>query len=132
MDWRKVLAYITGAADEELLRRNEYLAAENRMLMERLKGRLRLTDPQRRTLAEIGYRLGRQALADVVNVVKPESILGWLWPRAARLRGSRQTAPKVLLKHVEMILTTGYLCWQIAIHAAIGVWKRPWQCSCHL
>jgi putative transposase len=47
MDWRRVLAYITGTVDEELLRRNEYLAAENRIMMEQLKGRLRLTDPQR-------------------------------------------------------------------------------------
>src|ERR1022692_4626446 len=77
MDWRKVLGYIAGTVDEELLLRNEYLAAENRILMEQLKGRLRLTDPQRKTLAEIGYRLGRQALADVANVVKPETILGW-------------------------------------------------------
>ena len=22
--------------------------------------------------------------------------------------------------------------WRIAIHATIGVWKRPWQCCCHL
>ena len=36
MDWRKVLAYITGAVDEQLLLRNEYLAAENRILMEQL------------------------------------------------------------------------------------------------
>ena len=61
MDWRKVLAYITGTVDEELLLRNEYLAAENRILKGQLKGRLRLTDPQRKTLAEIGYRLGRKA-----------------------------------------------------------------------
>ena len=59
MDWRKVFAYIAGTLDEELLLRSEYLAAENRMLMEQLKGRLRLTDPQRKTLAAIGYRLGR-------------------------------------------------------------------------
>ena len=67
MDWRKVFAYITGTVDEGLLLRNEYLAAENRILMmEQLHGRLRmLTDPQRKTLAEIGFRLGRQALADV-------------------------------------------------------------------
>jgi hypothetical protein len=42
MDWRKVLAYITGTVDEELLLRNEYLAAENRILLEQLQERLRL------------------------------------------------------------------------------------------
>ena len=77
MDWRRVLAYITGTVDEELLLRNEYLAAENRILLEQLQGRLRLTDLQRKTLAEIGYRLGRKALAKVANIVKPETILSW-------------------------------------------------------
>ncbi len=50
MDWRRVLAYITGTVDEELLLRNEYLAAENRILLEQLQGRLRLTDLQRKPL----------------------------------------------------------------------------------
>ena len=43
MDWRRVLAYITGSVDEGLLLRNEYLAAKNRILNDQLKGRLRLT-----------------------------------------------------------------------------------------
>jgi hypothetical protein len=29
MDWPRLLAYITGTVDQELLLRNEYLAAEN-------------------------------------------------------------------------------------------------------
>ena len=32
MDWKTMLAYMTGSVDEELLGRNEYLAAENRIL----------------------------------------------------------------------------------------------------
>jgi hypothetical protein len=32
MDWVRILAYITGTVDQELLLRNEYLAAENRIL----------------------------------------------------------------------------------------------------
>jgi hypothetical protein len=32
MDWARMLAYITGTVDQELLVRNEYLAAENRIL----------------------------------------------------------------------------------------------------
>ena len=43
MDCRRVLAYITGTVDDELLLRNEYLVAENRNLMEPLKGRPRLS-----------------------------------------------------------------------------------------
>ncbi len=53
MDWKRLLAYITGSVDQELLLRNEYLAAENRILRNQIRGRLRLTDGERRTLVEI-------------------------------------------------------------------------------
>ena len=32
MDWKTLLAYITGTVDQELLLRNEYLVTENRIL----------------------------------------------------------------------------------------------------
>ncbi len=67
MEWARILAYITGTVDQELLRRNEYLATENRILRAQLKGRLQLSDADRATLAEIGHRLGRKALEDVAN-----------------------------------------------------------------
>ena len=52
MDWTRILAYITGSVDQELLLRNEYLAAENRILRAQLDGCLRLSDadPQRSRL----------------------------------------------------------------------------------
>ena len=59
--------------DQELLARNEYLAAENRILKAQLQGRLKLTDVERATLGEIGHRLGRKALAEVANVVLSEN-----------------------------------------------------------
>ena len=37
MEWTRILAYITGNVDQELLLRNEYLAAENRILRAKLK-----------------------------------------------------------------------------------------------
>ncbi len=77
MDWKTMLAYISGSVDEELLLRNEYLVVENRILRNQIKGRLRLTDGERRTLAEIGKRLGKRALEAVANIVKPETLLGW-------------------------------------------------------
>ena len=63
--WVRLLAYITGLVNQELLLQNEYLAAENRILRAHLPSRLRLSDPQRSTLAEIGRRLGRKVLAQV-------------------------------------------------------------------
>jgi putative transposase len=59
MGWKTLLAYITGTVDQELLLRNEYLVTENRILRNRLTGRVRLTDGERRTLAEIGKKLGK-------------------------------------------------------------------------
>jgi len=77
MDWKILLAYITGTVDQELLLRSEYLVTENRILRNQLKGRVRLRDGERKTLAEIGHKLGKQALQDVATIVKPATILGW-------------------------------------------------------
>ncbi len=77
MDWKTMLVYISGSVDDELLLRNEYLVAENRILRNQIQGRLRLTDGERRTLAEIGKQLGKRALNEVASIVKPETILGW-------------------------------------------------------
>jgi len=84
MDWARILAYITGTVDQELLLRNEYLVAENRVLKAQLKTPLRLTDAERVTLAEIAHRLGRKALEDVANVVKPDTLMGWYRRLVAR------------------------------------------------
>jgi len=43
MQWPRLLAYITGRVDKELLVRNEYLAAENRILRAKIKDRLQLS-----------------------------------------------------------------------------------------
>ena len=75
--WLRLLAYVTGSVDQELLARNEYLAAENRILRAKLPSRLRLSEPERVTLAEIGKRLGRKALREVASVAKPDTILAW-------------------------------------------------------
>jgi putative transposase len=44
MNWKQLLAYITGTVDRELLLRNEYLVTENRVLRQHIEGRVRLTD----------------------------------------------------------------------------------------
>ena len=77
MDWKHLLAYITGTVDQELLLRNEYLVTDNRILRNQITGRVRLTDGERKTLAEIGQKLGKQALAEVANIVTPDTILAW-------------------------------------------------------
>ena len=73
----RLLAYVTGMVNQELLRQNEYLLAENRILRAHLPSRLLLTDPERSTLAVLGKRLGRRGLEPVTTVAKPETILAW-------------------------------------------------------
>ena len=75
--WVRLLACVTGSVNQELLLRNEYLAAENRILRTKLPARLRLSNPERMTLAEIGKRMGRKALREVACVAKPDTILAW-------------------------------------------------------
>src|SRR6476620_3728563 len=75
--WARLLAYVSGLVNQKLLLQNEYLAAENRILRAHLPARVRLSDPERSTLAEIGKRLGRTALQQVACVAKPDTILAW-------------------------------------------------------
>jgi hypothetical protein len=77
MDWKHLLASITGTVDQALLLRIESLVAENRMLRNQITGRGRLNDAERTTLAAISQKLGKRALAAVAHVVKPDTILGW-------------------------------------------------------
>src|ERR1700676_602175 len=83
MEWARTLAYITGTVDQELLLRNEYLVAENRILKAQLKERLRLSDAERAKLGEIGHRLGRKALGragefgeETLDEVEPGAVFG--------------------------------------------------------
>jgi len=46
----RLLAFVTDLINQELLVRNEYLAAENRVLRAHLPSRIRLSDAERSTL----------------------------------------------------------------------------------
>src|ERR1039458_6320842 len=77
MLWARMLAYVTGMVNQELLLRNEYLVTENRILKGQIKGRLLLSEAEKSTLAELAHRLGRKALEEVAGAAQPETILGW-------------------------------------------------------
>ena len=94
MEWARILAYISGTVDQQLLLRNEYLAAENQILRGQLKGRPKLSDAERAKLGEIGRRLGRKALGDVATAALPDTILGWYRRLVARkFDGSKHRSP---------------------------------------
>src|SRR5665213_399742 len=51
--WLRLLAYVTGGVNQELLLQIEYLTAENRILRTKLPTRLRLSDTERATLVRV-------------------------------------------------------------------------------
>ena len=73
----------------------EYLREENRVLKAQLRSqRVRLTDDERRRLAILGARLGRQMLLEVATIVTPNTIRRWhrmliarKWTYQTRRRG---------------------------------------------
>ena len=75
---RLFLAALSGWLTHEQQDVIAYVIEENRTLRSQLAGRrLRLTDEQRRRLAQRGKRLGRRMLSQVATMVTPDTILRW-------------------------------------------------------
>jgi putative transposase len=72
-----LLAALVGWLDQRQQAAVAYLAEENRILRAHVRGRLRLTDEERRRLAGHGHRLGRRRLGEVATIVTPDTILRW-------------------------------------------------------
>jgi putative transposase len=79
LDWTglPVIATVARLLCRELTLQNEYLHLENRILKEKVPGRIRFTDEERRSLAEAALAMGRSLMKEVVGIVKPETILAW-------------------------------------------------------
>ena len=77
LDWAglPVIATVARLLCRELTLQNEYLRLENRTLKEKVLGRIRFTDEERRSLAEAALAMGRSLMQEVVSIVKPETIL---------------------------------------------------------
>lgn len=58
----EALTLISGKVSQEILLRNEYLAAENEILRSRLGKRVALTRSERVRLAKLGKKLGKRAV----------------------------------------------------------------------
>jgi transposase len=77
MSVRLLLAALVGWFDRRQQDAMAYLIEENRILRERVRGRIRLTNEERRRLAVHGHRLGRRRLGEVATIVTPDTILRW-------------------------------------------------------
>jgi len=116
----EALALVSGKIDEELLLRNEYLAAENEILKSKIEKPLRFTNYERIRLAKIGKQIGLKALKEISCIVRPETILEWFRrlvakkfdgsmfrKRAGRPRIDRELE-SLILKFAEENLSWGY------------------------
>ncbi|HUT56410.1 MAG TPA: integrase core domain-containing protein, partial [Phycisphaerae bacterium] len=72
-----LIATVARLLCRELTLQNEYLRLENRVLKSKVKGRLRFTDDERRSLVAAALAMGRKLMRRVVGIVKPETILAW-------------------------------------------------------
>ncbi|MDH3600904.1 MAG: helix-turn-helix domain-containing protein [Candidatus Tectomicrobia bacterium] len=77
MSWKKLLESVSESLNDHIQLRNDYLMAENRILRDQIDGRVQLTDSERKELAEIGAKLGKQALEEIATVAQPDTIFAW-------------------------------------------------------
>jgi len=76
--WQFILVALAGWLNRQQQDVVAYLAEENRVLREQLKGkRIRFTDDQRRRLAAKGKALGGKVLGEICTLVTPETVLRW-------------------------------------------------------
>jgi HTH-like domain len=116
---RCVLAALSGWLNDYQQDVIAYLIEENRTLRSQLAGRrLRLTDAQRRRLAQRGKCLGRRTLSQIATIVTPDTLLRWhrqliarKWTYA-RHRSSRQGVlaeiRRLIVRMAEENPTWGY------------------------
>jgi hypothetical protein len=60
----------------DLALENDYLRQENKILRSKLGSRVPLTEADRRLLVQHGLRI-KYRLAEVISIVKPETLLAW-------------------------------------------------------
>jgi putative transposase len=94
--WHLLACIVAGHANREQQQIIDYLRTENAILLEKLgRRRIRLSDDQRRRLAEKGKLLGRKLLSTVATLFTPDTILRWHRLLIARKwdYSQRQTKP---------------------------------------
>jgi hypothetical protein len=110
MLWARLLAYVTGTVNQELLLRNEYLAAENRIL--RCVWRI-VISPMKVTLSHSVAGLARLELSLISKVFAPDNIFGS--DRRVLVLQDHSKHPRVARSGTTRILfrASGSPCFQV-------------------
>jgi hypothetical protein len=80
---------------EDLAKENDFLRQENRILRSKLGKRVPLTESDRRTLVRFGLSI-KECLADVITIVRPETLLSW-YRRMKRRKWTFDNTPRPTL-----------------------------------
>jgi len=114
-----LLAAFVGWLDQRQQDAVAYLIEENRILRGHVRGRIRVTNDERRRLAVQGHRVGRRRLRQIATIVTADTILRWhrqliarKWTYAARLgrRGILVEIQRLVVRIAEENPTWGYAC----------------------
>ncbi len=76
-DLVEIMSLVKGSVEQELLLRNQYLAAENEILRSRIRGRLLLARDEKARLARLGREIGSEGLKGLSCIVTPETVMRW-------------------------------------------------------
>src|SRR4051794_3477934 len=90
----RLLTYVTGMVNSELLLQVEYLVAENRILRTHAPVRLWLTNAERGTLAESANGSGERVWLKSLRLLSPRRFsagTGSWWPRSSTARATGRT-----------------------------------------
>jgi hypothetical protein len=129
----RLIAYVTGMVNQQLLLQNEYLLAENRILRVHLRIRLLLTDPERSTLAVLGKHLGRQdRIAGALhNLGHRSPIKRWVTSDTSQNRRQQTSWADFIRSQMTVLIgidffTTEVLTWlgRPIMHCSSCTWRR--------
>ncbi len=73
-----LLYVLVSATKQELIRRIYYLKSENQALRNRLPKTIRTTPEERRQLVKAARGLTKETLRELVTIVSPATLLGWM------------------------------------------------------
>jgi hypothetical protein len=77
MNWAYIVGKLRETPSQNLIDQNRYLRAENRVLRDRVTGKIHFTDTERIALATAAKPIGRALLQSIATVVTPDTLLRW-------------------------------------------------------
>jgi hypothetical protein len=124
--WARLLAYVTGLVDHELLLQNVYLAADDRILKAHLHPNLRAVGPRAVHAGGNWQALGAQRAAASGAPHKPDTILGWYRKLVAEKFDSSKHRSSPDRPSVSAEIENLWSVWPAKTLAGvmIGLWER--------